>query len=75
MGNATDVVAVSYRTEFGVRLASYRKRGGWTEIVSLSEGTDAATVFDHSAFDEATGRRELRNALRRHARWIKGAGA
>lgn len=67
-----DTVSTSYRTELGVRMACYVKRGGWTEIVALGGYSDMPTVFDHTAFaSDAVGRQELRNALRRHARWVK----
>jgi hypothetical protein len=49
----------------------YVQPGGWTEIVATGPYTDAASVFDHSAFSEKVGAQELRKALRRHARWVK----
>jgi len=67
-----DDVSSATRTELGITMVCYVKRGGYTEIVASGQGyTDAATVFDHSAFNENTAKRELRNALRRHARLVK----
>ena len=60
----------TYRTELGVDMVVYQL-SGWTEIVALGPYTDRASVFDHKTFDTATGKRELRNALRRHARLVK----
>jgi hypothetical protein len=59
-----------YRTELGVDMAVYVMRG-WTEIVAVGNYTDISTIFDHTAFSEKPAKSELRNALRRHARWVK----
>lgn len=62
---------VNYRNELGVKMAVYKNRY-WTEIVAVDGGyTDMVSVFDHTAFSEKVAKRELRNALRRHARYVK----
>ena len=64
--------AVSVRRRaLDVDMVCHRDARGWTEIVALGGYTDRASIFDHSAFDVATARTELRNALRRHARTVK----
>lgn len=65
-----DVSGPIYRTELGVPMVCYRKHGGYTEIVAMY-GTDRPSIFDHSGYSERVGKSEFRNALRRHARWIK----
>ena len=54
----------------GVEMLVHR-RAGWTEIVATNgPWTDAPAIFDHTAFAPADARRELRNAMRRHARYV-----
>lgn len=69
--NYYDDIARVERRELGVDMVCYTKRGGYTEIVAIGPYTDAASIFDHSANHDVA--RELRNALRRHARWVKGS--
>lgn len=65
-----DTVRTYYRTELGVRMACYVKRGGYTEIVALGGYSDASTVWDHTCFaTERETERDRRNVLRQHARW------
>lgn len=66
-----DTTRTHYRTELGVRFACHVKRGGYTEIVCLDDGTDAPMIFDHSAFDTHWCEVELRKMLRRRARQIR----
>ena len=58
------------RHELGVTMIVYRLPG-WSEIVATGGYTDRASVFDHTTFSEPWRSRELRNALRRHARAVK----
>lgn len=58
------------RHELGVTMIVYRY-AQWSEIVATGPYTDRASIFDHAAFDDRTARRELRYALRRHARAVK----
>jgi hypothetical protein len=65
-----DTLRSYYRTELGVRMVLHVKRGGYTEIVATGGYSDAATVWDHTVYASDREReRDLRNWLRRHARW------
>lgn len=56
------------RTELGVRFYCYVKRGGWTETIAVTG--NSSEIFDHSAFSSIGQERELRNHLRRQARYV-----
>ena len=68
------MTTTSYRrSELGVDMICHVDGRGWTEIVATGGYTDAASIFDHTAFSGSIVKSELRNALRRHARHVKAA--
>lgn len=74
--NYWDTLHSYYRNELGVRMVCHVLRGGYTQIHACGPYSDAPSTFDHSAFfSGADEKQELRNALRRHARRVKGVAA
>lgn len=63
-------VGTFYRVEHGVRMAVHVEPGGYMLISATGPYTDAYSVHDDATLVPAARASELRNALRRHARYV-----